>query len=53
MVCLKFCKLSSRSMHVLSHNHAQQKAMKLLYKIYILDFCFMFQGIFMQLNFIK
>jgi len=40
-------------MHDLFHNHAQQKAIKLLYKIYIFDFCFIFQGIFMQLHFIK
>jgi hypothetical protein len=37
----------------LSHNHAQQKAFKPLYKIYILGFCFLFKSIYAQLSFIK
>jgi hypothetical protein len=34
-------------------NHAQQKALKPLYKVYILGFYFLFENISMQLSFIK
>jgi hypothetical protein len=44
-------------MLVLSYNHAQQKKKKKTYKpsykIYIFDFCSLFESMFVQLSFIK
>lgn len=31
---------------LVSHNHAQQTTLKPLYIIYIIDFCFLFEGVY-------